>query len=106
MPLSVRIISKQPPGGRCGLYTGYAEVLARHLDLTPETDFSASQDAHGQGYPSLWLAGRPVAPADGVIIMPADLLAALRAAGLSEENLQGLAEGLEEPLERMMEQAG
>jgi cystathionine gamma-synthase len=106
MSLAVKVISQQPPGGRCNLYAGYAEVLARHLGLTTQVQFSDLRDAHAEGYPSLLLAGQPLAPADGVILMPADLLAGLQAAGIAEQDLQGLAEGLEEPLERMMEQAG
>lgn len=28
MDLHVRVVSQHPPGGRCTLYAGYAEVLA------------------------------------------------------------------------------
>lgn len=102
----VRVVSQHPPGGRCALYAGYAEVLAAHpggrTEVT-EVVFSPERDAHGSGFPSLLLNGRPVQPADGVILAPADLCAALAAAGLEETFLAGLAEVLNAPLERMPE---
>jgi cystathionine gamma-synthase len=106
MSVEVRVISQQPPGGRCTLYAGYADVLERHLKARAELVFSAMRDAHGDGFPSLWLNGVPVPPADGVILMPADVLAGLTAHGVSEEALLGLAEALEAPLERMLEEEG
>lgn len=106
MDLRVRVISQQPPGGRCTLYAGYADVLARHLKARAELVFSDRRDAHGEGFPSLWLNGAPVQPGDGVILMPADLLAQLTAHGLPDDALFGLAEALEAPLDRMLEEEG
>jgi cystathionine gamma-synthase len=104
--LHVRVVSQQPPGGRCTLYAGYADVLTRHLDAGPELVFSATRDAHGEGFPSLWLNGVAVQPEDGVIIMPADILVALAGHGLAGDAVMGLAEALEAPLERMLEEEG
>ncbi len=106
MAIFIQVISQQPPGGRCTLYAGYAEVLVRYLGAAYETLFTDSRDAHGNGFPALWLNGQSLLPADGVIIMPADILAALTESGLAETDLAGLAESLEVPLERMMEAAG
>ncbi|MHB1214213.1 MAG: hypothetical protein ACYCY9_04410 [Thiobacillus sp.] len=106
MNLHVRVISQHPPGGRCSLYAGYAEVLAAHLDTRMEVVFMTERDAHGSGFPSLLLNGCPLQPADGVILMPADIIAALAAHGMSGEAMTGLAEALEAPLERMLEAAG
>ena len=106
MSLQVRVISQHPPGGRCSLYAGYAEVLAAHLDARMEVVITTECDAHGSGFPSLQLNGCPVQPADGVILMPADLYAALAATGqdvVTLAGLTGLAEALQAPLERMME---
>ena len=105
MALHIRVVSQHPPGGRCTLYAGYAEVLATHLDARMEVEITTERDAHGSGFPSLLLNECPVQPADGVILMPADLCAALTAAGEDEAALAGLAEALEAPLERMMERA-
>lgn len=41
-----------------------------------------------------------------MILMPADVLAALTAEGMPDEALRGLAEALEVPLERMLEGQG
>lgn len=106
MALQVTIISKYPPGGRCTLYAGYADVLAGHLTGEVAVTYTELADAHANGYPSLLLNGQPVVPADGVILMPADLCAALEGQYVSGEVLLGLAEALEAPLERMMDEAG
>ena len=104
--VDVQIISQHPPGGRCTLYAGYADVLERHLAASARLLFSTTRDAHGEGFPSLWLNGAAVQPADGVILMPADILAALAGHGIAEDHVMGLAEALEVPLDRMLEEAG
>jgi cystathionine gamma-synthase len=106
MTLKVQVISQQPPGGRCTLYAAYADALAHHFAARAEVIFSETRDAHGEGFPSLWLNGSAVQPEDGMIVMPADVLTALAAHGMAGETLTGLAEALETPLERMLEQAG
>lgn len=98
----IRVISQHPPGGRCSLYAGYAEVLAARLGARTDVVISSERDAHGMGFPSLLLNGYPIQPADGVILMPADLCAALAASGRDTAVLAGLAEALEAPLERML----
>lgn len=104
--LSFRVVSQQPPGGRCTLYAGYARVLAEHFRTSADIAFSTWRDAHGDGFPSLLVNGVAIQPADGVILMPADVLAGLTAHGMTEEALLGLAEALEAPLERMLEMEG
>lgn len=49
--LEVRVISQQPPGGRCALYTGYGQALAQHLGARLKVDLSAERDAHGMVSP-------------------------------------------------------
>jgi cystathionine gamma-synthase len=104
--MKIRVISQQPPGGRCTLYAGYAEALARHFGVPAERVWSAERGAHGNGFPSLWLDEVAVQPEDGAILMPADILAALSAAGIEETERVGLAEALEAPLERLLGEAG
>lgn len=106
MNVHVRVISQHPPGGRCTLYAGYADVLERHLKTQAELVFSDRRDAHGEGFPSLWLNGVPIQPGDGVILMPPDVLAGLADHGVPEEDMAGLAEALEAPLDRMLETEG
>jgi cystathionine gamma-synthase len=103
MDLHVRVVSQRPPGGRCTLYAAYAAVLNACVDARVEVAISTERDAHGSGFPSMLVNGLPVQPADGVILMPADLCAILATTGLDEKALAGLAEALEAPLERMME---
>lgn len=104
--MRVHIISRHPPGGRCTLYAGYAEVLARHLGAEVSVCCTDVADAHAGGYPSLILNGETLLPADGVILMPADLCGAVEAQGVSDDALLGLIEALEAPLDRMMDEAG
>jgi hypothetical protein len=100
----VRVISKQPPGGRCGLYAGYGQALARHVGARLQVDFTDTPDAHGHGFPSIWIGGSPLQPADGVIVMPADLLAALGSAGVAATSpLEGALEG---EVEKMLSAGG
>lgn len=103
--MEIRVVSQQPPGGRCTLFADYAEVLASLPGARVEVTFTTLRDAHGMGFPSLLLNGTAVPPADGVILMPADILAELSIQGLDDEALIGLAEALEAPLERMLEGA-
>ncbi|MDP2833485.1 MAG: hypothetical protein Q8Q28_09410 [Pseudomonadota bacterium] len=103
MSIEIRVISQRPPGGRCTLYAGYADVLERHLEARAELVFTTTRDAHGEGFPSLRLNGAAVQPEDGVILMPADILAGLKSHGMTEEAMLGLVEALEAPLERMLE---
>ncbi len=102
MDLDVRVISQRPAGGRCALYADYAEVLATHLAARTEVVFSTRRDAHGAGFPSLLMNGQAVQPADGVILMPADLCARLTALGVDDAILDRLADALDAPLERML----
>jgi cystathionine gamma-synthase len=104
--LKVKVVSQQPPGGRCTLYAGYAGVLERHLKAEAELAISTTRDAHGEGFPCLRLNGIAVQPEDGVIIMPADVIAALVGHGIPDEAMFGLIEALEVPLDRMLEEEG
>jgi len=87
MDLHVRVVSQHPPGGRCTIYAGYAEVLAACLDARTGVVISTERDAHGSGFPSLLVNGLSIQPADGVILMPADLCAMLAEAGQDEKAL-------------------
>ncbi len=81
--IDVRVISQQPPGGRCSLYAGYGRVLQQLLGASFKLETSTMRDANGHGFPSIWIDGKPLMPSDGVIVMPADLIAALGADSFS-----------------------
>jgi hypothetical protein len=42
MDVQVRVISQNPPGGRCGLYAAYAALVDPHLGAASEVVFSHS----------------------------------------------------------------
>jgi MFS family permease len=77
--IEVRVISQRQPGGRCRLYSGYAHVLQTHLGAQCQIEVSERPDANSLGFPSIWITGASATPSDGVMVMPADLLAALSA---------------------------
>lgn len=106
MTLKISILSQQPPGGRCRLYADYVEIIGACLGVTTELVYTELREAHGLGSPSILFNGQPLEPGDGVLLMPADLCAALTALGCAEAALSGLAEALEAPLERLLEAQG
>lgn len=73
----LRVISQQPPGGRCTLYARYALELSSCFGLEMETVYTGCRDAHGEGFPSLLLNGIALQPSDGVILSPTDIHAEL-----------------------------
>lgn len=103
---SVTVLSQHPPGGRCTLYAGYAEVLTEQLGLAAEVVHTQHSDPHGAGFPALLLGGIPAKPADGVILAPEDLTAALAAAGLPPTEQASLAQALDACLEAFLVRAG
>ncbi len=101
--MQVRVISQQPPGGRCSLYADYAEALGQCLGAEVEVIFSGERCAHGEGFPALWLNGQAMQPADGVILMPEDILQKLD--GIAAERMAQLAARLNAALEAMLVRA-
>lgn len=98
--IEVRVISQTPPGGRCSLYTGYGEALVKSLGARFQLDISTERNAHGHGFPSIWINGSPLRPSDGVIVMPEDVVAILVANGITVSNDLGLT--LEEEVNKML----
>lgn len=72
-PFQLRVVSQQPPGGRCTLYARYALELSSLFGLEMETVYTDCRDAHGTGFPSLLLNGISLQPSDGVILSPEDI---------------------------------
>lgn len=102
----VNIVSKQPPGGRCSLYTDYARILKKQLNLNYILTHSEDADAHGHGFPSLIINKMAIQPADGVILMPEDVMAALLTHGIFIPEPAHLLEALNVPLNRLLNDAG
>lgn len=91
----VKVISQQPPGGRCTLYARYAEAIASTLGWDHQVVHDDCRDAHGNGFPSLWLGDRAVQPADGVILSPEDICIRLEEIGVGVAGVGALRLRLE-----------
>jgi len=104
--LDICVISKNPPGGRCTLYAGYAQALQLHLPANLDLRYSDHQDAHGEGFPSFLIDDEALQPADGVILMPDDILAALQQRNIPIPDIAILTVALEAPLNDMLEASG
>jgi cystathionine gamma-synthase len=72
---SVTIVSKQPPGGRCSLYLRYAETLREALGLACDVCYCDATAAVPP--PAMLICDVPVAPSDGVIVSPEDIVRSL-----------------------------
>ena len=100
---SVRVISQHPPGGRCTLYARYAEAIAATLGWPRSVVHDECRDAHGAGFPSLWVCDVAIQPADGVILSPQDICDFLQRQAVDEERLGRLYPGLQAILDDFLE---
>jgi cystathionine gamma-synthase len=82
---TISVISRQPPGLRCSLYAGYAQVLSQYLGLSVTVDYRAEPPEDESPFPALLVDGQAIQPADGVILSPEDVCDALKRAGLMTE---------------------
>jgi cystathionine gamma-synthase len=103
LPEPIKVISQQPPGGRCTLYALYASELESCLGLSKRIVHSDCRDAHGEGFPSLLLNGVVLKPSDGVILSPQDICAGLASAGIDLSGVPDLEARLEAIQERFLE---
>ena len=97
----ITILSKQPAGGRCSLYTRYAETLRETLDLEFEVHYC--EDGAEIPPPAMLIGDTLIAPSDGVIVSPEDIAKNLRD-GLPEDEVTEFARLLEATQERWMEE--
>ncbi len=79
--VSITVLSKQPPGGRCSLYLRYAAALQEAFGL--DLDVCYCEGAEAARAPAILLGGAVVEPGDGVIVAPEDLAREL--SGLIDE---------------------
>ncbi|MEW6165910.1 MAG: hypothetical protein AB1642_12690 [Pseudomonadota bacterium] len=99
----VKVISQQPPGGRCTLYAGYADAIAATLGWSQTIVHDECRDAHGDGFPSLWIRDVAIQPADGVILSPEDICDFLRQQGEPGERMDVLQARLQVILDDFLE---
>jgi cystathionine gamma-synthase len=99
----VKVISQQPPGGRCTLYARYAAAIAAELGWSQRVVHDDCRDAHGNGFPSLWIGDAALQPADGVILSPEDICDQLRQHGVAPERIESLLLRLQAILDDFLE---
>ena len=95
----VKVISRQPPGGRCTPYGRYADAIAEISGWSHRVVHSECRDAHADGFPSLWIRDVPIQPGDGVILTPEDICEFLKRHGVAAE----CADGLLPPLQAILD---
>lgn len=83
MAFHLKVLSQQPPGGRCTLYARYAGELSSCFGAALDIVHTDCRDAHGDGFPALLVNGLALQPGDGVILSPNDIITALSQAGIA-----------------------
>ena len=86
----VKVISQQPPGGRCTLYARYADAVSECLGWSHNIVHSEERDAHGDGFPSLWIRDVALQPEDYFILTPEDVCKHLSGLGVEQAKLDAL----------------
>lgn len=74
-PLHVE--ANNPPGKRCTLYIRYAEKIGQHLDAPFSAIFHSPHPVRGRIAPALLIGGVALVPANGEVLVPQDICAAL-----------------------------
>jgi cystathionine gamma-synthase len=86
----VKVISQQPPGGRCTLYARYAEAVSRATGWSHGIVHSEERDAHGAGFPSLVIRDVALQPEDYFMLTADDVCSQLAALGVEAAVLPAL----------------
>lgn len=86
----VKVISQQPPGGRCTLYARYADAVGECLGWPHSVVHSEERDAHGDGFPSLWIRDVALQPEDYFILTPEEVCSHLSGLGVEQAKLDAL----------------
>lgn len=75
--MKIVVVSKSPPGGRCRLYMRYAQAIASRHGLGREVLLPESSPPGAPAPPALIIGEQLVAPIDGVIVSPEDIVRVL-----------------------------
>jgi cystathionine gamma-synthase len=98
----IKVISRQPPGGRCALYADYVREISLHLRVPVTVVYYVDTPEAGPSPPAVLLDGAELLPSDGVIISPDDLLRGLAEAGVDTTKVPDLLRALEAVQDRML----
>lgn len=96
--MKVVVISKSPPGGRCRLYLRYAEAVASRYGWGQEVLYPEGCPPGAPAPAALIIGEQLVAPADGVIVSPEDIVRVLGELGANNvaEDVTTLLRTIEE----------
>lgn len=99
----VKVISQFPPGGRCALYSRYADAVSQSIGWSHNIVHSEERDAHGNGFPSLWVRDVPLQPEDYFILTPQEVCGHLSGLGVEQDKLDALHARLQEIYEAFID---
>ena len=102
----VKVISQQPPGGRCTLYARYADAISAATGWSHSVVHSEDRDAHGEGFPSLWIRDASVQPEDYFMITAEDICGHLAGLGVDAATRDALRLRLQRIFDDFVESAG
>lgn len=77
MSYTIHVEANNPPGKRCNLYIRYAEKIGRHFGTSFSAHFHSPHPVHGRITPVLLVGGMVLVPANGEVLLPQDVCAAL-----------------------------
>jgi len=98
--LIITVLSNNPAGGRCTLYTNYAQTLATSLGFNIQTIYPDKDDKLSA--PGLLINNKPVMPNDGLIIDADDICNAIELSELDVVDLSEVRKKLELLVDEMM----
>jgi cystathionine gamma-synthase len=87
----LKVISQPPPGGRCTLYARYADAISTATGWSHSVVHSEERDAHGEGFPSLWIREVSVQPEDYFRITAEDICGHLARLGVDAATREALS---------------
>jgi cystathionine gamma-synthase len=102
----VKVISQQPPGGRCTLYARYADAVSESIGWSHTIVHSEERDAHGDGFPGLWIRDVSLQPEDYFILTPEEVCRHLSGLGIEQFRLDTLLVRLQAIHAAFLEPAG
>jgi len=77
MIYTIHVEANNPPGKRCTLYIRYAEKIGQHLGTPFSAIFHSPHPVQGRITPALLVGGVALVPANGEVLLPQDVCAAL-----------------------------
>jgi hypothetical protein len=100
--IEITVVSKAPPGGRCEFYDRVFFELVRSCENVKYTLVPANLYEGEVNPPAVLINGKEVAPEDGILLTPEEMIASLKKEGarfrVSEEEVLGKLRDIYEKL--------